>query len=671
MPDNALLHFDALPRFADITPDQVEDAVSQTLAAAVHTADAVSHDNSPPSWDSICAPLEAADESITRVWSQVEHLHAVMSTPEWRSVYRHNLEKISAHFAKMGQHEGVYNRLQTLAKNDAALSPARKKIVADALRDFQLGGVSLPPAQRQRFRQHHERLSALSAAFSENVLDATNDYALDVEQEKDLGDMPSDIKQAAQATAQAAGHQGWRFSLQQPSFVPFMLHSPARHLRQALSRAHNNRASEFGPAARDNTPLIGEILDLRAKQAALLGYDNYAQMALQTRMANTPREVMDFLLDLAAQARPAAQQELAEMRDFAAAELGINDLQVWDVHFAAEQMRRRHFDFSDTELRPYLPADKVLGGLFACAEKLFGVRTTPAAASLWLPEAQFLSLQKTDGTPIGGLYLDLSARDTKRGGAWMADALSRCWRHGKLQLPVAHINCNFSPPQNGQTVLLSWDDVLTLFHEFGHALHHLLTEVDDFSASGISGVEWDAVELPSQFMENFIWDWRVLQPMTAHFNSGEPLPRRLFDKALAARRFQSGLRLVRQLEFALFDLLLHNGAPRPYLEVLQEARNLTAVLPNTEWNRYPCGFAHIFGGGYAAGYYSYLWAETLAADAFASFADSGDVVNADLGDKFRREILAVGGSRPAMESFVAFRGRPPEAAALLRHYGLS
>jgi oligopeptidase A len=666
MPDNTLLNFKKLPRFAEICPDDVGAAVDSVLTAAEQTADAVA-DESSPSWETVCAPLEAADEAIARVWNQVEHMHAVMSTPSWRAAYRDNLEKISAHSARMGQHEGVYQQLQTLTQSET-LSPTQKKIVADALQDFQLSGIALADEQKTIFRRHSEKLSALSAAFVEHLLDATNDYALDIASEEDLGDMPPDLKQAA---ALAAGdNNSFRFTLQQPSYVAFMQYSPARKQRRELYYAYNTRASEFGNAARDNTPLVTEILELRAKQASLLGFDDYAHMALQTRMAGTPHEALDFLYDLAARAYPAAVKELEAMRAFAATELGIDDLQPWDVGFVSEHMCRRQFDFSDAELRPYLRVDKVLDGLFSCAEKLFGVCATAVPTSLWLPEAQYFKLHTRNGEEIGGLYLDLYARDTKRGGAWMADALSRCRRSGTLQLPVAHVTCNFAPPKAGSQALLNWDEAVTLFHEFGHALHHLLTEVEEFSASGISGVEWDAVELPSQFMENFIWDWRVLEPMTAHIKTGEPMPKALFDKALAARQFQSGLRLVRQLEFALFDLKLHSGTPRPFMAVLKEARQQTAVLPAPEWNRFPCCFSHIFAGGYAAGYYSYLWAEVLAADAFALFTESGDVLNAELGSRFRQEVLAVGGSRPAMQSFTAFRGRVPKPAALLKHYGL-
>ncbi|MGU9951377.1 MAG: M3 family metallopeptidase [Gammaproteobacteria bacterium WSBS_2016_MAG_OTU1] len=662
MNNNAILDFEDMPRFAEITPQESSPAVDEVLTNLSRVADDVAV--ATPDWNSVWTPLAAAEESVSRVWGQIEHMHSVNSTKPWREAHQENLQKIAECYAGLGQHEGVYKNLLKLSQAADELSAVQQKIVQDALRDFQLSGVSLPADKQKEFRQNSEKLSALAAKFEENLLDATVADYLDIADEKLLGDMPADIKNDA-----AREEGGWRFTLMQPSYVAFMRYSPDKELRRTMYKNYNTRASEFGPAERNNSPIIDDILSLRAEQAKLLGFDSYADMALQTRMAESPERVADFLQNLAAKAIVAARKEIEEMKEFAASELAIDDLQPWDMMFVEEHFRHSRFDFTAAELRPYLQAERVLEGLFDCIQRLFNVQLKPADVTGWAEETRFFNIHNASGERIGGVYLDLFARPTKRGGAWMADALSRCRRGDKLQLPLAHVVCNFTPPPKDSPALLNWDEVLTLFHEFGHALHHLLTEVEEFAVSGISGVEWDAVELPSQFMENFIWDWRALEPMTAHVKSGEAMPRALFDKALAARQFQSGLRLVRQLEFAMFDMLLH-VRPRPFMDVLNEVRRQTATLPMPEWGRFPCGFSHIFAGGYAAGYYSYLWAEALSADVFAMFAQSGDVMNAELGEKFRREVLAVGGSRQAMDSFTAMRGRKLDPDALLRHYGL-
>ena len=659
--DNAILHFEEMPRFSEIRPEEADAAVDAVLASLNAAADNAAR--ARPEWETMWAPLESAEESAARVWSQIELMHSVMSTPPWREAHRRNLPKVAAAFARLGQHEELYQNLQKLAENAAGLSAERRRIIANAVRDFVLSGAALPDSQKKTFRENSERLSALSAKFEENLLDATNDGAIDAAAD-DLGDMPADIKNGARQK------DGFRFTLSPPSYSAFMQYSPARELRQKMYRMYHTRACEFGPAERDNTPVADEIVRLRGEQARLLGFSDYAELALQTRMAKSPAAVADFLRDLAAHAMPHARRELDELRAFAADELQIDDLQPWDMSFAADRLRRKKFNFSAAELRPYLQTAKVLDGFLACAAQLFGAKLQSADAPRWLEETRYFSLLGKDGARIGGLYLDLFARKTKRGGAWMADALSRCRRNGVLQNPAAHIVCNFTPPANGAPALLNWEEAKTLFHEFGHALHHLLTEAEEYGASGMNGVEWDAVELPSQFMENFIWDWRVLQPMTAHIETGAPMPRELFDRAHAARRFHAGVFLMRQIEFSLFDLTLHSNAPRPFMEVLREVRNETALLNAPEWDRFPCGFSHIFAGGYAAGYYSYLWAESLSADMFAMFEESGDILNPDLGMKFRREFLAAGGARPAMESFVAARGRAPDATPLLKHYGL-
>lgn len=679
---NPLLDFSALPDFSAVRPEHAAAAVDAVLARARAGVAVVAGDDAPAEWDNTFAPLQEAEEAVERVWSQVEHLRAVESEP-WRGVHRDNLEKISAFHAELGQNAGLCARFRRLAESPAgaALPAHRRKALADALRDFELSGVNLPEGKREQFRRNVSRGAALAAQFEERLLDAINDFQLDVaaDEESQLGEMPADLKAQARAAAEKAGVGGFRFTLRGPSYAGFMAHAADRGRRETMHRARMTCASEFGPAGRDNTPVIAEMLRLRREQARLLGRDNYAECALESRMAETPARALEFVRDFAVRARPRAAEEFAELRDFAAAELNIAELRPWDLAHASEQLRRRKFDFAEADLRPYLREDKVVAGLFDFAEAVFGVRAEAAtmwnneAVKLWNDAAKFFVLKNArDGRDLGGVFMDLPARESKRGGAWMAAALARVRRRdGRLQLPAAHMNCNFSRAADGRPALLGWDETVTLFHEFGHALHHLLTERDDYAVSGLNGVEWDAVEWPSQLMENFIWDYDILSPLTAHEKSGAPMPRALFDKALAARKFQGGMALCRQLEFALFDLLLHSADSPPfYLDALAAARAETRVAPVFAEDRYPCGFSHIFAGGYAAGYYSYLWAEALAADSFALFEERGPARRGETGMAFRREALAVGGGRPAMESFRAFRGREPELGPLLTQYGL-
>ena len=674
MPANPLLDVADLPDFSAVQPAHAKDAVDSILARARCSVAAIAQNNAPPKWENTLAPLQDAEESVDRVWSQVEHLRAV-DAEKWRQAHRDNLGKISQFHAELGQNAELCARLRLLAQNSGGkkLPPHRKKALADALRDFELSGVNLPEKKRAQFRDNVNRLAELSAKFEENLLDSINDFHMDVANESQLGEMPDDLKSMARAAAEKHKAPGFRFTLQGPSYIGFISHSPDQKLREKIHRAKMTCASEFGPKKRDNTPVIAEILQLRRQQAQLLKRENYAQCALESRMAETPKRALEFIRDFAARARPRAREEFAELRDFAKSELKMRELYPWDIAFASEKLRRKKFDFAESDLRPYLREDKVVAGLFAFAESVFGVRAEPAAAKLWTPEAKFFILKNAkDGAQAGRIFMDLPARETKRGGAWMAAALGRIRRcDGELQLPAAHMNCNFSRQTGGRPALLGWDEAVTLFHEFGHALHHLLTERDDYAVSGLNGVEWDAVEWPSQLMENFIWDYQILAPLTAHEKTGKPMPKALFKKALAARKFQAGMFLCRQLEFALFDMLLHSAdSPPPYLDALAAARAETRVVPAFEEDRFPCGFSHIFAGGYAAGYYSYLWAEALAADSFALFEERGAARFGETGMQFRREALAAGGGRPAMESFVAFRGRAPELGPLLAQYGL-
>jgi len=676
--DNPLLDFSGLPRFADITPGHVAPAVDRLLAEA---RDAMRRaEEAPATWEAFVRPLEDATERLSRAWGQVEHLHAVLDSPPLREAYNASLPKITQFWTELGQNQRLFEKYRELkaAPAFATLPPARAKLVENALRDFRLGGAELPAALKPRYAAIQEELASLAAKFSENLLDATKAFKLVVDDEKRLAGIPADALQAAREAAAKAGKEGWQFTLHMPSYWPVMQYAHDRSLRETLYRASATRASEFGAAELDNTPLIARMLRLRREDAKLLGYDNFAQVSLVPKMADSPRQVLEFLGDLARRARPFAEKDLAELKRFAAAELGIEKLESWDLGYAAEKLRNRRYAFSDQEVKQYFPETQVIPGLFKLVETLYGIRIAESRAPVWHEDVRFFEIRGEAGgdagEPIGRFYLDLYARDTKRGGAWMDGAISRKRRGDGIQIPLTYLNCNFSRPVGGKPALFSHDDVITLFHEFGHGLHHLLTRVEDLGVAGINGVEWDAVELPSQFMENFCWEWDVLRHMTRHVDTGEPLPRALFDKMLAAKNFQSGLDMLRQLEFSLFDMRLHDdfdpSGKRSVRDLLDEVRREVAVLTPPEWNRFPNSFSHIFGGGYAAGYYSYKWAEVLSADAYSLFEEKG-VLNPEAGRRFRDEILAVGGSRPAAESFRAFRGREPSVDALLRHSGMT
>jgi len=666
---NPLLDFTGLPRFAELKPAHVASAVDALLAEA--RAAVARAEQAPPVWDAFVAPLEDANENLGRAWGQVAHLHAVLDSPELRAAYNANLPKVTQYWTELGQNLALFGKYRALRDSAqfAALSPARRRIVDNALRDFRLGGAELPADQKARYAQIQDELAQLSAKFSENLLDATNAYAVVIEDEKRLAGIPPDALQAAR---QESG--GWKFTLHMPSYLPVMQYAEDRALREEMYRAGATRAAEFGDPALDNTPLIARILPLRRETARLLGYPSYAEVSLVPKMADSPGQVLGFLEDLARRARPHAERDLAELRAFARDELRLAGLEAWDLAYASEKLRQKRYAFSDQEVKQYFPEDAVLAGLFRLVETLYGVRIAPASAPVWHEDVRFFDLRDAQGALVGQFYTDLYARDTKRGGAWMDDARGRRRRGDAIQTPVAYLNCNFPRPVGGKPALFTHDDVITLFHEFGHGLHHLLTRVEDLGVSGISGVEWDAVELPSQFMENFCWEWEVLRHMTRHVDSGEPLPRALYDRMLAAKNFQSGLAMLRQVEFAVFDMRLHwdfdPASRRSALELLQEVRAKVAVLVPPEWNRFPNSFAHIFAGGYAAGYYSYKWAEVLSADAYAAFEEARSVTDPQTGARFRDEVLAVGGSRPAAESFRAFRGREPNVEALLRHNGM-
>jgi oligopeptidase A len=677
---NPLLDFSGLPCFDRIRPEHVGPAIDALLAAA--RAAVESSTQAPATWEAFVAPLEDANERLARAWGQVAHLHAVMDSPPLREAYNASLPKVSQYWTELGQNQALFEKYKELAGSEsfASLSRARKKIVENALRDFRLGGAELPPEKKKIYAAIQEELAKLSAKFSENVLDATNAFSIVVEESRISG-IPGDVLQAAREAAEKEGKRGWKFTLHAPSYLPVMQYADDRALRETLYRENATRASEFGKPEWDNTSLIARIVSLRREIARLLGYANFAEVSLEPKMAETPAQVLAFLQDLARHGRPFAEKDADELRAFAKNELNIPELQAWDLAYASEKLRAKRYAFSDQEVKQYFPEDAVLQGLFRVAETLYQVKIIPSRAPVWHDEVRFFDIREAAGTSsspmVGQFYIDLYARETKRGGAWMDDAITRRRKGSSIQTPVAYLNCNFSRPVGGKPARFTHDEVLTLFHEFGHGLHHLLTRVEDLGVSGINGVEWDAVELPSQFMENFAWEWEVLQHMTRHVDTGAPLPRALFDKMLAAKNFHSGLAMLRQIEFAVFDMRLHSefdpDSGRSARELLEEVRSLIAVLRPPAYNRFANSFSHIFAGGYAAGYYSYKWAEVLSADAYGAFeemSESHGVLDPATGGRFRDEILAVGGSRPAAESFRAFRGREPRVEALLRHSGM-
>ncbi len=685
---NPLLDFTGLPRFDLIKPEHVTPAIEQLIADARGVVQQLEAPSDKVSWDNFVVPLEEATEHLGRAWGVVAHLNHVMDTPELRAVYNENQPKVTEFWTELGQNEALFGKYKMLRAGGeyATLSLARKRIVENALRDFRLGGAELPEKQKERFAEIQEQQAALSTRFSENVLDATNDFKLLVTDEDELAGLPDDAKAAARAAAERDGRQGWQFSLHFPSYFPVLQFADNRALREKIYRANATKASEMGVVFSetekwDNTNNIAQLLKLRDEEAKLLDFRSFADVSLEPKMAESPERVIEFLEDLARRARPYAEKDLAELRAFAKDELGIDDMQAWDATYASEKLRERRYAFSAQEVKEYFPEPKVVAGLFGVISKLFNVSIAPDQAPVWHPDVRFFRIER-DGQLIGQFYLDLYARPGKGQGAWMDDARGRRLATGGIvQTPIAYLVCNFTPPATVdgelQPSLFTHDEVTTLFHEFGHGLHHMLTEVDELSVSGISGVEWDAVELPSQFMENFCWEWDVLQGMTAHVKTGEPLPRELYEKMLAAKNFQSGMQTLRQVEFSLIDMHLHydfdpNGQ-KTVQDLVDEVRSKFSVLIPPSFNRFQHSFGHIFAGGYAAGYYSYKWAEVLSADAYAAFeeaVEAGGGALDETGKRFHREILSVGGSRPALESFKAFRGREPQIDALLRHNGM-
>ncbi len=676
---NPLLENPVLPTFSAIEAAHVEPAIDELLQRCRsnlrQVLDGVKQ--GPVSWERLVAPLEEQDDILNKAWSPVSHLNSVKNSESLRAAYTSTLSKLTAYGTEVGQNSELCEAYKALVASPAyeQLSQPRKAMLEHALRDFHLAGVDLPADKKKQAADLQQRLSELNTRFANNVLDATQGWFKQITDEAQLQGLPDTARSLARQAAQQRELDGWVFTLDIPSYLAVVTHADDRSLREELYTAYATRASELGPNAGqwDNGPLMAEILQLRHQLANLLGFDDYAALSLATKMAESRAQVEEFLLDLAQKSRAMAEQDLQELRDFAREQDGVDELQAWDQAYYSEKLKLQKFSISQEQLRPYFPAPKVVAGMFAIVERLFDVQLREASADVWHPDVKYYELQQ-GGEVIAGFYLDLYARANKRGGAWMDVCRTRRVAADGLQLPIAYLTCNFTPAVGDTPALLTHDEVTTLFHEFGHGLHHMLTSIDVAAVSGISGVAWDAVELPSQFLENWCWQEEAIALISGHYQSGEPLPQALLDNLLAAKNFQSALQMLRQIEFAVFDLRLHGTynpqQPQPVLEVLQQVRDAVAVIHPPAFNRFPNSFTHIFAGGYAAGYYSYKWAEVLSADAFSRFEEEG-IFNARVGADFRQQILERGGSAAAMELFKAFRGREPSVDALLRHSGIA
>lgn len=671
---NPLLSINDLIDFPSIKPEHVVPGMKALIAEAQAVLENVTKDSTPSTWEDVITPLEKKTLALSRAWGAVSHLMSVCDEPELRKAYNEALPIVTQFWIGLSQ-SNLSQKYKAIRESEGFkdLSAVRQRIVNEELIDFKLAGAFLPEDKKAELKKVKESLAQESQKFSENLLDATNAYGLLVEDEKELAGIPADDIASFKETAEAADQKGYRITLQIPHYLAVLQYADNRKLRETLYHAYVTRASELDFEGKfNNNEVMKRIVELRANEASLLGYHNYGEVSLATKMANTPKEVVSFLRDLAQKSLPQAKADMAEVKAFAKEKLGIEDPQSWDLPYASEKLREAQYAFSDQEVKQYFTLPAVFKGLFGLVQTLFNIRIVKDTAPVWHPDVQFFRIENAHGEKIAQFYMDLYARPNKRGGAWMDNDRTRNRLYGELQTPVAYLVCNFAKPVGDKPALLTHDDVLTLFHEFGHGLHHMLSRIEEPAASGINGVEWDAVECPSQFMENFAWDWTVIENLTAHVQTGEKLPRSLYDKMLAAKNFQSAMAMVRQLEFGLFDMLLHtefDPTKDTILDLLLQVRKEVAVTHQPDYNRFPNSFSHIFAGGYAAGYYSYKWAEVLSSDAFSLFEETG-VLNPQTGKKWLDEVLAVGSSRPAMESFIAFRGRAPRIDALLRHSGI-
>ena len=673
---NPLLNQSGLPDFAHIQPSHVEPAIDHLLARNRERIAELLDSINEPTWANLIEPLEEWDDELDRAWSPVSHMKAVVNSDDLRDAYNACLPKLSDYATEMGQNEALYNAYKRLAESGEEFNQAQRKLLDNALRDFHLSGVDLPADKKARYKELSQQLSQLTSQFSDNLLDASSAWSKHFDDENALAGLPQSALDLSAQIAEQRGQQGWMLTLDYPSFFPVLTYADDRELRREVYEAYNTRASDQGPhdSKFDNSKLMEQILALRHEQAQLLGFNNYAERSLATKMANSTDEVMDFLNDLGRRSKPQAEQDMEELREFAAG-LGLDDLQPWDVAYYAEKLRHQRYEISQEELKPYFPETRVIPGMFEVMSRLFGVTFHEVeGVEAWHPDVKFYEVLDLQGREVAQFYFDLYARQNKRGGAWMGSCQSRLVNSTRCQLPVAYMTCNFTPPVGDKPSLMTHTEVETLFHEFGHGLHHMLTRIDYPAIAGTHGVAWDAVELPSQFMENFCWQRKSLALFSGHYETGAPIPDEMFERMLSAKNFQSAMMMVRQLEFALFDFRIHleydpEKGGRIY-EILNEVRDQVAVVKPPAWNRFAHGFSHIFAGGYAAGYYSYKWAEVLSADAFSLFEEKG-IFDAETGRSFLDNVLALGGSRDASELFREFRGRDPQIDALLRHTGIA
>jgi oligopeptidase A len=676
---NPLLTPFSLPPFSAIRPEDIVPAVQSALDDCRAAVERVVAQPGPFTWENLCQPLAESDDRLSRIWSPVGHLNSVKNSPELREAYEQALPLLSEYGTWVGQHEGLYQAYRNLKEGEgfAKLTQPQRKAVENALRDFELSGIGLPVEKQKRYGEIVARLSELGSTYSNNVLDATMGWSKLITDVNELSGLPESALAQAQAMAQAKEQEGWLLTLDMPSYLPVMTYADNQALREEMYRAFTTRASDQGPNAGkwDNSEVMAETLALRHELAQLLGFDSYADKSLATKMAESPDQVIGFLSDLAKRARPQAEQELTQLRAFAKQHYGVDELEAWDITYYGEKQKQHLFSISDEQLRPYFPEQRVVEGLFEVVKRIYGITAKERKdVDTWHPEVRFFDLFDANGELRGSFYLDLYARENKRGGAWMDDCVGSLRKaNGELQKPVAYLTCNFNRPLGDKPALFTHNEVTTLFHEFGHGLHHMLTQIDTAGVSGINGVPWDAVELPSQFMENWCWEPEALAFISGHYETGEPLPKALLDKMLEAKNYQAALFILRQLEFGLFDFRMHfeyspeKGAQ--ILPTLAEVKKMVAVVPSPSWGRFPHAFSHIFAGGYAAGYYSYLWAEVLSADAYSRFEEEG-IFNAETGKSFLDNILSRGGSEEPMELFKRFRGREPKLDAMLRHYGI-
>ncbi len=677
--DNPLLDFTGLPRFCDVRPEHVAPALDRLLEENRRSRESLLAGHGHYTWDDFVQPIEDMNERLNRVWSVVAHLNAVMDNEALRAAYNEGVVRVTDYYTELQQDERLYSGYQSVAKSAqfSAYSQAQRKLVENRLRDFRLFGAELPADKKRRFGEVQSELAVLQARFEQNVLDATQGWALYLDDEADLAGLPEAARTLAREEAAREGRSGWKLTLRAPSYQAFMSYADHRELRQRMYEAYVTRASDQGPNAGrwDNGPLMLRLLALRHEEARLLGFSHYAEYALQKRMVKSVEQVLGFLRELAERARPVAVRELEELAAFAREQHGLKRLEAWDIPYYSEKLRQARYGFSQEDLRPYFPAKRVVSGMFEVVRRLYGVHIVSVDnPDVWHPDVRFYEIRDESGAVRGRCYMDLYARAHKRGGAWMDECISRKRTAAGVQHPVAFLVCNFSPSMDGRPALLTHEEVITLFHEFGHGLHHLLTTVDYPGVAGLNGVAWDAVELPSQFMENWCWEREALDLIAAHWQTGQKLPESLFEKLIASKNFQAGMQFVRQLEFALFDMLLHSANEPPTAvhdiqQLLEEVRREVAVVFPPTFNRFQNSFTHIFSGGYAAGYYSYKWAEVLSADAFSKFEENG-IFDRRTGLEFLHHVLEPGGSREPMELFVAFRGREPTVDALLRHTGL-